>query len=108
VVDLFASEGTRPASPEAALERKNDLIFGNQTLRFLNAYAKVVRPDPAPIVYLSYRPSEHEAGPEKTFDLSRATISDRWKAGMLDMKHALHRITAGEGLPALMTIRRPC
>jgi NTE family protein len=108
VVDLFASEGTRPASLEAALERKNDLIFGNQTLRFLNAYAKVVRPDPAPIVYLSYRPSEHEAGPEKTFDLSRATISDRWKAGMLDMKHALHRITAGEGLPALMTIRRPC
>jgi NTE family protein len=108
VIDLFASGGTRPASLEAALERKNDLIFGNQTLRFLNAYAKVVRPDLAPIVYLSYRPSEHEAGPEKTFDLSRATMSDRWKAGMLDMEHALQRMTAGEELPALMTIRRPC
>jgi NTE family protein len=106
VLDLFASEGSRPTSLEAALERKNDLIFGNQTLRFLNACTGVDRPGAPPVVYLSYRPCEHEAGPEKTFDMSRATLSDRWNAGMLDMEHALQRMSSGAQLPSLAIIRR--
>jgi NTE family protein len=38
VVDLYARDGRRPQSLEAALERKSDLLFGNQTvlrLRYL-------------------------------------------------------------------------
>jgi NTE family protein len=31
VVDLYARDGARPESLEAALERKNDFLFGNQT-----------------------------------------------------------------------------
>src|SRR3954462_2654958 len=32
VIDLYARDGERPDSLEAAAERKNDLLFGNQTL----------------------------------------------------------------------------
>ena len=79
VIDLFARDGERPRSLEDALARKNDILFGNQTmqrLKLLSATGQV-----GPIVLLSYRPSDEEAGPEKTFDLSRATISSRWAAG---------------------------
>jgi NTE family protein len=58
-------------------------------------------------VYLSYRPSDEEAGPEKTFDLSRATIMDRWAVGASDMGAALERIGRGDELPPLTMIRRP-
>jgi len=57
-------------------------------------------------VYLSYRPSDKEAGPEKTFDLSRATISGRWAAGAADMGVALKRIGRADELPPLTMIRR--
>ncbi len=43
----------------------------------------------ARVVYLSYRAPEHEAGPEKQFDFSQATLADRWQAGSLDMAEAL-------------------
>jgi NTE family protein len=38
---------------------------------------------------LSYRPGTEEPGPEKSFELSPAALAQRWKAGLLDMDHAL-------------------
>jgi NTE family protein len=104
VLDLFARDGERPRSLEDALARKNDIMFGNQTiqrLQMLTAAGGV-----GPIVYLSYRPSDEEAGPEKTFDLSRATITRRWAAGAADVGAALERIGRGDEIPPLTMIRR--
>src|SRR3954462_4946740 len=36
ISDLYARDGARPDSLEAAAERKNDLMFGNQTLTRLS------------------------------------------------------------------------
>jgi NTE family protein len=90
VIDLFARDGMRPRSLEDALARKNDLLFGNQTVRRLEACLEAGRIGPT--IYLSYRPSGEEAGPEKTFDLSRATIAGRWTAGADDMRYALQQL----------------
>ena len=43
VLDLFARDGARPRSLAAAIERKNDLMFGNQTMRLLEFWATFVR-----------------------------------------------------------------
>jgi NTE family protein len=40
VVDLFARDGERPGGLEAALQRKNGLLFGNQTYARLDIYRK--------------------------------------------------------------------
>src|SRR6185312_9546545 len=40
VVDLFARDGDRPRGLEASLERKNALLFGNQTYARLDIYRK--------------------------------------------------------------------
>jgi NTE family protein len=98
VVDLYARDGERPRSLEAALERKNDLLFGNQTfirLEYL-AEARALRRKAAGersgsgdrILLLSYRPGPEEPGPEKSFELSRSGFGQRWKAGRLDMECA--------------------
>jgi NTE family protein len=64
VVDLYARDGERPRSFEAAAERKNDLLFGNQTairleycfeLRRLRRKLECSGGDDR-IVLLSYRP----------------------------------------------------
>lgn len=104
VVDLFARDGTRPNSLEDALARKNDLVFGNQTLRRLESYAETGRLPP--VIYLSYRPVDEEAGPEKTFDLSRGTIAVRWASGVEDMKCALDQLERNPRLQPLTMIRR--
>jgi NTE family protein len=106
VIDLFARDGERPRSLEDALARKNDILFGNQTmqrLHLLHASGRL-----GPVVYLSYRPHQEEAGPEKTFDLSRATISERWSAGRADMDLGLERIKEGEQTASITEIRRSC
>jgi NTE family protein len=41
------------------------------------------------VVQLSYRAPSYEAGPEKPFDFSLATISERWDAGYDDMTEAI-------------------
>lgn len=69
VIDLFARDGARPKSFEQALERKNDLVFGNQTYRALLATATAGRL--GAVAYLSYRAIEPEAGSEKPFDFER-------------------------------------
>jgi NTE family protein len=91
VADLFARDGSRPIDLESALARKNDLMFANQTFRRIEAFRRQAERlqksefnDFPQIVHLSYRAPPVEAGPERPFDLSRATIEDRWRAGELD------------------------
>jgi NTE family protein len=100
VIDLYARDGSRPISLEGALERKNDLLFGNQTVLRLK-YSIELRKARAElegvasprrrdrIVLLSYRPGMEEPGPEKSFELSPAALAQRWKAGVLDMDYAM-------------------
>jgi NTE family protein len=98
VIDLYARDGERPNSLEAAAERKNDLLFGNQTLVRLEYCAELRRlrrklraaDGRDRIVVLSYRPGLEEPGPEKSFDLSADALAQRWIAGVLDMEHAEH------------------
>jgi NTE family protein len=82
------------------LERKNDLLFGNQTFLRLKCCAELRRArrkldDDASsdtrdrIVLLSYRPGSEEPGPEKSFELSSAALAQRWNAGTLDMDYAM-------------------
>ena len=88
----------RPDSLEASAERKNDLLFGNQTflrLRYCAELRKLRRrlenrAGPADrILLLSYRPGNEEPGPEKSFELSAAALAQRWNAGLADMQYAL-------------------
>jgi len=101
IIDLYARDGNRPISLEGAIERKSDLLFANQTFlrlnycvelrkarRELKGSAQSRRRDR--IVLLSYRPGMEEPGPEKSFELSPAALAQRWKAGLLDMDHALN------------------
>ena len=97
VVDLFARDGELPVSIEAASERKNDLIMGNQTFQRLKLAVANRRlrwrlerqevPDDQ-VYLLSYRPGAEEAGPEKSFDFSSTAVAQRWRAGFLDMQRA--------------------
>jgi NTE family protein len=89
VVDLFSRDGRRPSGFQQALARKNDLLFGNQTYRALEAYASSGRL--GAVVYLSYRAPEFEADSEKPFDLSAESINARWIEGYRDMNCALGR-----------------
>ena len=110
VIDLYARDGERPNSLEAAAERKNDLLFGNQTLVRLKYCAelrklrkKLGSRSSDKIVVLSYRPGLEEPGPEKSFNLSTDALSQRWIAGFLDMEYATHLGRDRE----LTLIRRP-
>jgi NTE family protein len=136
VIDLFSPEGGRPATLEEAAARRWDLMFGNQSRERLESLEREhrlrwdlgrlaaqlgpsLRNDPkiAPILaeatqrsvtlfHLSYRAAPHEAGPEKPFDFSRATLADRWEAGSLDMEEAI-RLAAEMPRPqAGIAIRR--
>jgi NTE family protein len=91
VLDLFARDGDRPRSFAAALARKNELMFSNQTLRTLEFWRATnpVRNDGRRVVYLSYRATSDEADAEKLFDLSSLTVQERWEAGARDMHDAL-------------------
>jgi len=103
VIDLFARDGIRPNSLEEAVERKNDLMFGNQTFARLQAYCDSGKL--GNVLYLSYRPMSDEAGPEKLFDFSAGSLNSRWDAGSADMIEALSRLPLGRS-PRLNVIRR--
>jgi NTE family protein len=107
VVDLYARDGQRPTSLEAAAERKNDLLFGNQTSIRLEYAAELRRlrrklagksidGGEDKIILLSYRPGMEEPGPEKSFELSATAFAQRWEAGFLDMAHSEHAVQNGE------------
>jgi NTE family protein len=115
VIDLYARDAERPASLEAAAERKNDLLFGNQTFIRLKYAAELRRLrrkladqslDGADdkIILLSYRPGTEEPGPEKSFELSATALAQRWEAGFLDMVHSEHAVQDGE----VAIVRRYC
>jgi NTE family protein len=79
IVDLFARDGPVPDGLEAAAERKNDLLFGNQTYQRLR-YAVEARRLRAQlegaagrdlIYLLSYRPGLEEAGPDNPLTFRR-------------------------------------
>jgi NTE family protein len=113
VLDLYARDGRRPNSLEAAAERKNDLLFGNQTFIRLGTCAELRRlrrqlagkAEGAGdrIVLLSYRPGLEEPGPEKSFELSPAAFAQRWNAGVADMRHE-ERVADSGGV---IVVRRP-
>ena len=116
VVDLYARDGARPGSLEAAAERKNDLLFGNQTFIRLQYCAElrelrktIAKPQSEQahdeIVLLSYRPGLEEAGPEKSFEFSASAIAQRWKAGLLDMECAM---ASDQPQGRIKVVRRSC
>jgi NTE family protein len=91
VLDLFARDGGLPRSFTAAIARKNELMFGNQSLRLLDFW-RDTRPqanDGKRVVYMSYRASPDEADAERLFDFSGVTMQERWNVGALDMEAAL-------------------
>jgi NTE family protein len=89
VLDLFARDGDRPRSLAAAVSRKNELMFGNQTLRLLEFWRDKYDADGKRVFYLSHRALPEEADAEKLFDLSATTLERRWRAGAEDMEVAL-------------------
>ena len=123
VVDLFARDSGPPRSLEAGMARRMDLMYSSQTQLGLKSFEREARlralinqlgarlppdlqEDPeiaavlgegrarsATVLYLSYRAPDEEAGYEKPFDVSRATMSDRWQAGARDMAEALRTLT---------------
>jgi NTE family protein len=136
VIDLFARDGEPPVDLETALARKNDLLFGNQTFQRLKAFGRerelreqidrlltlmsekqrtqamssmplLRRGRATSILYLSYRAPPEEAGPEKSFDLSPATLMSRWEAGALDMEEALAVLAQPRKSPLSVIRRRP-
>lgn len=106
LIDLFAAAGAAPRSLEAAAGRANDLFYGNQTDMRLDAIAREraleARLDPAAtgvdLIRLRCPVLPHDAGPERTYDFSRATLADRWAAGERDAAAVLALLKAlGEG-----------
>ena len=99
VVDLFSSRGERPKTLEQAAARRWDLLFANQTRQTLNRLKREYRyrasHPKVTMLHLAYRPSTQEAGPEKPFDFSRQTLTERWEAGYLDMQEAILLASGG-------------
>jgi NTE family protein len=121
VLDLFARDGGRPQSLEAAVARRRDLIFANQSRKSMEAHQREhrlramigrldgrmpaeLRNDPelasvlaegiaraVTVLHLSYRAPADEVA-EKPFDFSPATLAERWDAGALDMAEALRTL----------------
>jgi NTE family protein len=119
VLDLFCAVGSRPTTLEEAAARRWDLMFGNQSRQTLKGLEREYRlrsllrdvaarlgadearrAELAPVLaealehtvtvlHLTYRAPAHEAGPEKAFDFSQATIDERWQAGAVDMGEAI-------------------
>jgi NTE family protein len=123
LLDLFSPARHRPRTLEDASTRRWDLLFGNQTRRVLkrlerehrlrsdlNRIARKLPPETAHhpeiasllekikssgllVLHLGYHAPAHEAGPEKAFDFSRASLEHRWNAGAADMAEAVRVAT---------------
>ncbi|NEV77554.1 patatin-like phospholipase family protein [Rhodopseudomonas sp. BR0C11] len=113
VLDLYARDDQPPASLEAAFERKNDLLFGNQTylrlkdkirIRALERSAAGAAAFQDEITLLSYRAGPNEPGPEKSFNFSRRALAQRWQIGFDDMMAAL--APSAPAIDGLRVIRR--
>jgi NTE family protein len=93
VLDLFARKRARPASLDEAAARRMDLLFGNQTRQALQLLQLELRAsgreNRVRVLHLAYRAPVEEGGPEKPFNFSRATLTERWAAGARDMEVAI-------------------
>jgi len=113
VIDLYARDGDRPNSLESAAERKNDLLFGNQTflrlkdkMRLRALRNKIAGAEKGDEIYLlSYRSGSFEPGPEKSFNFSKEAVADRWNAGLLDMQYAFSGMALE--VEGIKLVRRP-
>jgi NTE family protein len=124
-VDLFESRGKRPVSLDTGLERAQDIIFSTQALRAIDARRRehqlrhVIhqlghhvapqdrsggtaapliahgRANEITLVLTAYCARAHELA-TKTVEFSRASIDERWAAGLHDMNAALDKLEAGE------------
>ncbi|HEX8445459.1 MAG TPA: patatin-like phospholipase family protein [Sphingomonas sp.] len=102
LLDLFAPDVAVTGGLENVIERSIDLQFACQTLVTLDrlqrerTLAARLEPDgdSTDLVYLRYRASADEAGPEKTFDFSRATIRDRIARGAADAAAAIAMLSS--------------
>lgn len=108
IVDLYARDGARPSTLEGAFARRSDLMFANQTWQRLEAWSRRVDPHRSVrrVMYLSYRASAEEAGPEKIFDHAPRSVAMRWRAGKRDAALALEQLGTAPS-PALVAIRAP-
>jgi NTE family protein len=147
-VDLFDAHGARPYSLDTALERAQDIVFSTQASRTLEArtrehelrrmihelsshippehqtrraadLAAAGRENHLTVVLIAYRPTSHEVA-AKTIDFSRASIDERWSAGLHDMNAALDKLAAGNATERAIgytfydartdrhAMRRPC
>src|SRR4051812_39574532 len=112
LVDLYCRDGRRPGSIEAAFARRSDLLFGNQTWQRLESYQREAGSRLAGegkrhhFLYLSYRAPSNEAGPEKIFDYSPRSVSQRWKAGAADAEAAVAKVRRIESGATIDSIRR--
>jgi NTE family protein len=116
VVDAFSRNGRTPVTFEEAMERRNDLVFANQTLMRLAAYEReqtlrtalqhvlaALPPDTVAVdqgagadiefLRIAYQSPAWEAGSEKLYDYSRKSLTARWNAGEQDIERILPRIT---------------
>jgi NTE family protein len=127
-VDLFDANGAQPYSLDTGLERAQDIVFSTQALRTMAArsrehrlrhmiYELSGRIPPAErvgrtaelaaegraneitTVLIAYRARAHEVA-GKTVDFSRASIEERWAAGLADMNSALDRLQSGSATAA--------
>jgi NTE family protein len=113
LVELFCRRGERPKTLVAAAERRLDLLLAGQTKRALDGLVResasrqllaetTRRPSKqggyagrpagfrgALVLHLAYRPVPATAGPQKHFDISPASLADRWTSGAADMQAAL-------------------
>ncbi|UYY58212.1 patatin-like phospholipase family protein [Sphingomonas sp. S2-65] len=118
ILDLFPPDGPLPVGLEATVERATDLKFATQTtlrlagLRRERALeARLESAEASTVLHLSYRGPAHEAGQEKTYDFSPATLRDREQSGADDAQAALAllRTLPEESAPGLHIhrVRRP-
>jgi NTE family protein len=127
VIDLFARDRGPPRSLTEANEVRLDLLLASPTHRALDlleredglrrqlataldrlpaqaaeapelaAATRAARRDALRILHLSYRAGPAEAGSEKQFDFSRASIDRRREAGQADMAEALRLLAEADG-----------
>jgi NTE family protein len=135
ILDLFARDTGPPSSLEDSAGLRRDLLLSAPTHRVLDALSRedalrrllatAAQQIPAKkrgdarlapvleggrsgstrVLHLSYRPGPGEAGPEKQFDFSRASLFDRRDAGAEDMIRALELLRRDEASGGFVLFR---
>lgn len=87
LVDLFSPHGGVPGSLEQAMQRSTELQFAAQTRLRLETIARLrnaLDQGGTDLLYLSLKARPDEAGAERQYDFSRATLAERHRAGVAD------------------------